>query len=77
MKGVKPGDFTMIMGYPGRTNRYLTSYGINKLVTKDYIGWVDASKICNGCDEEVHGQRHSNQIRLRFSIRFCSKLLEK
>ena len=26
MKGVKPGDFTMIIGYPGRTNRYLTSY---------------------------------------------------
>lgn len=44
VKGVKPGDFTMIVGYPGRTNRYLTSYGINQLVTKDYVGWVDASK---------------------------------
>lgn len=43
-KGVKPGDFTMIVGYPGRTNRYLTSFGINQLVTKDYVGWVDASK---------------------------------
>mgnify|MGYP000609014901 FL=1 len=44
VKGVKPGDFTMIVGYPGRTNRYLTSFGINQLVTKDYVGWVDASK---------------------------------
>ena len=43
-KGIKPGDFTMIVGYPGRTNRYLTSFGINQLVTKDYVGWVDASK---------------------------------
>ena len=34
----------MIMGYPGRTNRYLTSYGINQLITKDYPAWVDASK---------------------------------
>jgi hypothetical protein len=25
VKGVQPGDFTMIVGYPGRTNRYLTS----------------------------------------------------
>ena len=44
VKGVQPGDFTMIVGYPGRTNRYLTSFGINQLVTKDYVGWVDASK---------------------------------
>jgi hypothetical protein len=26
--GVKENDFAMIMGYPGRTDRYLTSYGI-------------------------------------------------
>ena len=44
LKGIKPNDFTMIMGYPGRTNRYLTSYGINQLITKDYPAWVDASK---------------------------------
>src|SRR5690606_4152419 len=25
-KGVKESDFAMIMGYPGRTNRYATSY---------------------------------------------------
>ena len=44
LKGIKPNDFTMIVGYPGRTNRYLTSYGINQLITKDYPAWVDASK---------------------------------
>lgn len=44
LKGVKPGDFAMIMGYPGRTNRYLTSYGISQLVNKDYPAWVEASK---------------------------------
>ena len=26
--GVKENDFAMIMGYPGRTDRYLTSYGV-------------------------------------------------
>ena len=26
--GVKEGDFTMIMGYPGSTERYMTSYGV-------------------------------------------------
>ncbi len=28
LNGVKEGDFTMIFGYPGRTNRYLTSWGV-------------------------------------------------
>ena len=28
IKGVKDGDFAMIFGYPGSTNRYETSYGI-------------------------------------------------
>lgn len=28
LEGVKPGDFAMIMGYPGSTERYLTSEGV-------------------------------------------------
>jgi len=33
IKGVKDGDFTMIYGYPGGTNRYETSFGV-KLKTE-------------------------------------------
>lgn len=28
LDGVKDGDFAMILGYPGTTNRFLTSYGV-------------------------------------------------
>lgn len=28
--GVAPGDFTMVMGYPGSTDRYLSSYGVRQ-----------------------------------------------
>ncbi len=28
IKGVKDGDFSMVYGFPGRTDRYLTSYGV-------------------------------------------------
>lgn len=28
IKGVKEGDFTTVYGFPGRTDRYLTSYGV-------------------------------------------------
>lgn len=30
MKGVKEGDFVMVLGYPGRTERFMTSYGIEQ-----------------------------------------------
>ncbi len=31
LKGVEEGDFAMIMGYPGNTDRFMTSYGIQEL----------------------------------------------
>jgi hypothetical protein len=30
IKDLNPGDFTMILGYPGRTNRYMTSYEVDE-----------------------------------------------
>ncbi len=32
IKGVEKNDFTMIMGYPGRTSRYMSSFGIKQAV---------------------------------------------
>ncbi len=32
IKDLNKGDFAMIMGYPGRTNRYMTSFEINELL---------------------------------------------
>lgn len=32
MRGVEEGDFTMVMGYPGSTDRYLTSYGVKQAI---------------------------------------------
>jgi hypothetical protein len=29
IKGLKDGDYAMIYGYPGGTNRYETSYGVS------------------------------------------------
>jgi hypothetical protein len=36
LKGVQPNDFVMIMGYPGRTTRYLSSSSIESLTGIDY-----------------------------------------
>ncbi|MGB3617241.1 MAG: S46 family peptidase [Catalinimonas sp.] len=32
LRGVQPGDFTMVMGFPGRTQQYLTSWAVEQLV---------------------------------------------
>lgn len=32
LDGVADGDFTMVMGYPGSTDRYLSSYGVKQAV---------------------------------------------
>jgi hypothetical protein len=34
IKGVKEGDFSMIMGYPGSTDRYLASFGVKQAIDK-------------------------------------------
>ncbi len=35
IKGIKEGDFAMIWGYPGSTNRYETSYGVKQKIDTD------------------------------------------
>ncbi|MBL0911300.1 MAG: S46 family peptidase [Bacteroidia bacterium] len=36
LKGIKQNDFSFIMGFPGRTQRYLTSDQIKKTISVDY-----------------------------------------
>ncbi|MDE5944246.1 MAG: S46 family peptidase [Rikenella sp.] len=35
LRGYKEGDYAMIMGFPGRTNRYMTSYEIDQVLEQD------------------------------------------
>ncbi len=35
IKGIKEGDFAMVWGYPGSTNRYETSYGVKQKIDID------------------------------------------
>ena len=35
IKGIQEGDFTMVFGFPGSTDRYLSSYGIEQAISKE------------------------------------------
>lgn len=63
--GVQKDDYTMIVGYPGRTNRYLTSYGITQLISNDYPAYVQASKMAMDI-MKTHMDK-STQVRLDYA----------
>ena len=44
LDGYKEGDFTMIMGFPGSTERYLTSFGMAEVVNESNPAQVDVFK---------------------------------
>ncbi|MDN3493015.1 S46 family peptidase [Winogradskyella bathintestinalis] len=43
--GVKEDDFAMILGYPGRTNRWMPASGVEQNVNYAYPAWVEGSKL--------------------------------
>ncbi|GGB71338.1 peptidase S46 [Flavobacterium suaedae] len=67
--GVQEGDFAMILGYPGRTNRWMPSGGIEQNVKYAYPAWVEASKL--GMDKmKVHMDK-SDKVRLDYASQYA------
>jgi hypothetical protein len=42
LSGIKENDFAMIIGYPGSTDRFLTSYGVKMAITEKNPNFVNA-----------------------------------
>ena len=67
--GVKEGDFAMILGYPGRTNRWMPAGGIEQNVKYAYPAWVESSKL--GMDKmKVHMDK-SDKVRLDYASQYA------
>lgn len=62
LKPIKPGDYAMIIGFPGRTNRFMTSYGIDQLVNRDYPAWVEASKTAMDVMKKYMDADHATKL---------------
>ena len=70
MQGYKPGDFCMIMGYPGSTSRYLSSYGIQE--RRDAI---NAPRVqVRGIKQEImlRHMRASEAVRILYDSKYAS-----
>lgn len=71
LDGVRPGDFAMIMGYPGGTDRYMTSFGIKQNLEKAYPTRIkirrkklDIMEEYMEINEQVHIQYASKRDRV-------------
>ncbi|MFB5944609.1 S46 family peptidase [Albibacterium profundi] len=69
LNGFKEGDFAMILGYPGRTNRWMPSAGISQNVNYAYPAWVEASK--TGMDVMKKYMDRDQAIRLNYASKYA------
>lgn len=70
MKGVKENDFAMILGYPGRTNRWMPAGGIEQNVNYAYPAWVEGAK--TGMDQMKKHMDKDDAIRLKYASKYAS-----
>ena len=67
--GVKENDFAMILGYPGRTNRWMPASGIEQNVKFAYPAWVEGSK--TGMDNMKKYMVQSDALNLIYASKFA------
>lgn len=70
LKGVEPGDFSMIFGYPGSTDRYLTSEGINYELEVRQPASVKLRR--QVLDMYQVGMDKSEKTRIQYASKFAS-----
>lgn len=69
LNGVTENDFAMILGYPGRTNRWMPAEGINQNVKFAYPAWVEGSKM--GMDEMKKYMDKDDAVRLLYASKYA------
>ncbi len=69
MEGYKDGDFAMTLGYPGSTERYLSSYGIQQMRMEN-----EARAQARGVKQDVMTKhmRASEAVRIKYDSKFAN-----
>ena len=70
LDGVNEGDFTMVIGYPGHTDEYLTSQGLSLVANKSLPAKIEMRNLrLQGLKNEMN---KSMTARLRFGAKYIS-----
>ena len=67
--GVKENDFAMILGYPGRTNRWMPAGGIAQNVKFAFPAWVEGAK--TGMDNMKKYMNQSDALNLIYASKYA------
>jgi len=70
LKGVKKGDFTMVFGYPGRTQEYLTSYAVDMIQNKINPERINIRQ--NVIDIMSAAMENDPKVRIQYSSKYAS-----
>ena len=70
LKGVQENDFAMILGYPGRTNRWMPAGGIEQNVKFAYPAWVEGAK--TGMDNMKKYMKDDEKVNLLYASKYAS-----
>jgi hypothetical protein len=75
--GVENGDFVMLLGYPGKTERYESSYAIAKMINHDYPWDIRTREDLIGILGSASAEDSSIAIRLSSRIKGLNNYLKK
>ncbi len=69
MDGVEKDDFAMIMGYPGSTDRYLSSYGVDQELTVRQPNTVKVREVRLALMKE--DMKESDEVRIKYASKYA------
>jgi hypothetical protein len=70
LRGIEHGDFTMILGYPGSTSRYMTSFEVDEL-----LGIIHPNRIkIRGVRQEIilEDMMASDKVRIQYTDKYST-----
>jgi hypothetical protein len=69
LKGVEENDYAMIMGYPGRTDRYLTSWGVKNLMENSNA----IRAFIRGVKQDIwmEDMKANDAVRIKYSSKYA------
>jgi hypothetical protein len=69
LAGIKEGDFTLVFGFPGRTNEYLTSWGVDEVYTIDDPARVKVrTSLLKIWDQDMQA---SAKVRIQYAAKYA------
>ncbi|MCX2739321.1 S46 family peptidase [Pontibacter anaerobius] len=70
LNGVKEGDFTMVFGFPGRTNEYLTSQAVREIYEVSNPAKINIRETkLNILDKDM---KASDEVRIKYAAKYAS-----